>query len=154
VLQRWVRPPGEASLDGIPAENRGAGPAGLEMRFATRDFVVDDAPVPAVDPEEDAPILALLSTLGDEPVHWLIAGQSLQMVLLRASADDVHASFVNQPIELPETRRLVADAMGVGGHPQMLLRLGWGVGALCTPRRPVADVADVHDPVAHGSPAS
>lgn len=92
-------------------------------------------------------MLALLWTYGDEPVDWVIAGRALQMVLLRACVDDVHASFVNQPIELPWTRRLVAAEVGVSGCPQMLLRMGWGIGAPSTPRRPTSDVLEVNDPV-------
>lgn len=49
---------------------------------------------------EGSPVLAVLGTEGDTPADWLAAGQALARVLLRAQAEGVSASFVNQPIEV------------------------------------------------------
>ena len=149
-LREWVRPRGATARDGIPIENAGMGARGAEMRFATRDFDVDKQAEVVGDPATDRPMLALLWTHGDEPADWVTAGRALQTILLRACADDVHASFVNQPVEAPDTRALLAEELDVPGSPQMLLRMGWGVGALCTPRRPVSEILDVTDPVLAG----
>ncbi len=146
-LAAWSRPAGSGAGDGIPADNVGVGALGPQMRFPTRDFDVTGTGPRTPDPAMDAPLLAMLWTIGDEPVDWVAAGQALQMVLLRACSDDVHASFVNQPLEAPDSRAQVAAAIGVNGSPQMLIRLGWGVGALATPRRPVDEVIDLVDPV-------
>jgi hypothetical protein len=146
-LESWVRPPGSDAVDGIPADNVGVGAHSREMRFATRDFDVHGTAATTPDPAEDAPLLALLWTIGDEHADWVAAGRALQMVLLRACTYDVHASFVNQPLEAPDTRQLLADGVGISGAPQMLIRLGWGVGALGTPRRAVDDVINLVDPV-------
>lgn len=149
-LKAWVRRTGADARDGIPIENVGMGSRGVDMRFVTRDFDVERrARVPA-DPHADMPMLALLWTYGDEPADWITAGRALQMVLLHACVNDVHASFVNQPIEARDMRALLASEVGVPGSPQMLLRMGWGIGAECTPRRPVSEVLDIDDPVAAG----
>jgi hypothetical protein len=86
-----------------------------------------------------SPVLAVLTTEGDEPREWLLAGRALAAVLLRATFDDVVASFLNQPLEVEELRPKVAE-LAKGGVPQLVLRLGYARQATATPRRPVAEV--------------
>jgi hypothetical protein len=89
---------------------------------------------------ERAPTVAVLTTRGDAPADWLTAGQALARVLLTARAAGVSASYLNQPIEVPELRPRVADLVrdaadpGVPGRrggmpadatPQIVLRLGY-----------------------------
>ena len=85
-----------------------------------------------------SPVLAVLSTDGDEPGNWLAAGQALGRVLLWATVDDVVASFLNQPVEVEELRGEVAAL--VGGTPQLVLRMGFGRLVPPTRRRPVAEI--------------
>ena len=82
----------------------------------------------------------LLGTPQDTPQHWLAAGEALAHLLLRAQVDGVSASYLNQPIEVPELRPRLQLVAGRPGFPQMLLRLGVGREAAETPRRPVSDV--------------
>jgi len=126
----------------VEAANR----EGAQLRFLTADVtahVVDDV-VDRRDrwehPGDDSSLVALLWTAGDEPAEWLLAGQAVQMVLLRACVSDVHASFLNEPIESSDLRQQLAQMLGISGFPQMMLRLGWGVGAACTPRRSAESV--------------
>jgi hypothetical protein len=51
-----------------------------------------------------SPVLAVLGTEGDSAVDWLTAGQALSRVLLRAAAEGVSSSFLNQPIEVEALR--------------------------------------------------
>ena len=60
-------------------------------------------------------------------------------MLLRATVDDVVASFLNQPVEVGALRRRVTELAGEG-VPQLVLRLGYGDAVPSMPRRPVADV--------------
>lgn len=61
--------------------------------------------------------------------------------MLRARAADVWTSFLNQPIELPELRPKLREAIGrSGGHPQLLVRMGYGKDVKPTPRRDVDEV--------------
>lgn len=87
-----------------------------------------------------SPELAVLGTAGDTPRDWIAAGQALERVLLRAQAEGVAASFLNQPIEVPELRLEVQVLTGFMGYPQMVLRLGYDGAAKPTPRRPVEEV--------------
>ena len=87
-----------------------------------------------------SPTLAVLGTKGDSPGEWLSAGQALARVLLRAAADGVAASFLNQAVEIPELRLKLGVLLGTGGSPQLVLRMGYGPETKPTPRRSVHDV--------------
>jgi hypothetical protein len=87
-----------------------------------------------------SPVMAILWTVTDTPGAWISAGQALQRVLLRAAVDGLSASFLNQPVEVPELRAQMREAFGIGGQPQSLLRLGYGPEVPPMPRRPVDDV--------------
>jgi iron-sulfur cluster repair protein YtfE (RIC family) len=88
---------------------------------------------------ECSPALAVIGTPDDTPRDWLAAGQALARVLLRATQDEVSASFLNQPIEVAELRASVSRLAQVG-VPQLVLRLGYGPAVTPTPRRPLTDV--------------
>jgi hypothetical protein len=60
--------------------------------------------------------------------------------LLRARAEGVWASFLNQPIEVPELRPRVREAVGEAGFPHLLLRMGYGQEVRPTPRRAIEEV--------------
>src|SRR5262249_20611732 len=87
-----------------------------------------------------SPVLAILGTDLDRPYDWLMAGQALGRVLLSARSKGIWASFLNQPIEVPEVRSLFHDVMERRGFPQILLRMGYGPEVPPTPRRNVSDV--------------
>jgi hypothetical protein len=89
---------------------------------------------------EGSPALAVLGSPDDTPVAWLQTGQALSHLLLLATAAGVSTSFFNQPIEVPELRPQLAALLGVGGFPQLLLRLGLGPEVRPSPRRPVDEV--------------
>ena len=87
-----------------------------------------------------SPLLTVIGSQADDSRAWLAVGQALASVLLTACALDLSASFLNQPIQVPSHRPLVAEAIGRGGHPQLLLRLGYGPPARPTPRRALHDL--------------
>jgi iron-sulfur cluster repair protein YtfE (RIC family) len=93
---------------------------------------------------ERSPTLAVLGTPDDTQRDWLIAGQALARVLLRAAQDEVSASFLNQPIEVAELRASVGRLAQVG-VPQLVLRLGYGPAVKPTPRRRLSDVVLVEE---------
>ena len=96
-----------------------------------------------------SPVLAVLGTETDNAPAWLCAGQALQAVLLEARTEEVWASFLNQPIEVPDLRSRLAETVGRGPYPQVLLRLGYGSEVAPTPRRSVREVVMEHKS-AHG----
>jgi hypothetical protein len=96
-----------------------------------------------------SPLLMLLGTPADTPADWLAAGQALQHVLLRACADGLQASFLNQPLHLPELRQRIGALAPDAGVPQLLLRLGRPDAELApVVRRPLDQVMDI-DWMAH-----
>lgn len=74
---------------------------------------------------ENAPVVAVLGTYGDTPLDWLSAGQKLAEILLRALSVGVHASFLNQPVEVPELRDKLLATLGQRGFPQLMFCLGF-----------------------------
>jgi hypothetical protein len=85
------------------------------------------------------PWIAVLGTDTDDTVAWLHAGQALQRLLLTAQLRGLAASFLNQPLDDPGIRRDMVSA-GLGGFPQMILRMGYASGDIATPRRPVNEL--------------
>ncbi|MFF5470738.1 Acg family FMN-binding oxidoreductase [Streptomyces achromogenes] len=143
--ERWTHPEptGRAgTADGIPGEAFGPRQRGTSV--PVRDFAAG-RPVPGRGwaPFEKTPNIALLGTARDEPVDWLCAGQALERVLLRATADGLVASVTSQPLEWPEIRWAVRDPVSAMEHVQMVIRLGYGPEGPASPRRPVTDLLDV-----------
>lgn len=142
-LATWTHPNNSHSLDGIPGYALGmSDAASLASPLMVRAF--DLGPGRASEDRElaaDSPVLAVLGTEEDDVLAWLEAGEALSHVLLRARRDGVWASFLNQPIEIPELRAGLRQKVGRTGHPQMILRLGTSSSEpRPTPRRGVADV--------------
>ncbi|WP_326769634.1 nitroreductase family protein [Streptomyces sp. NBC_01591] len=132
----------EAPVDGVP--DHAFGPTDASGRALNRDFAgTDIVPGRAHVPFEGRPQLALLRTARDRPADWLRAGQALERVLLTAVLHGLVASFATQPLEWPEIRHLLRDPALGTGHPQMIVRLGYGPDGPRTPRRPVAEVLTV-----------
>lgn len=89
-------------------------------------------------PRLSPPLRSLSSPLAhDGPVDWVRAGQALERLLLEATRAGLAASFLNQPLEQDDLRRLVRSPRTGVGHSQMILRLGYGDEVPATPRRPV-----------------
>jgi nitroreductase len=84
--------------------------------------------------------LVVLSTPRDGPADWFAAGEALERVLLRATAAGLCACWFGQVVEVPGLRARLRDLLGIRGHPQMMLRLGYGLDVRPTPRRPVEEV--------------
>jgi hypothetical protein len=144
-LLEWVRADGEETVDGVPATAAGLGAEGARQHVPTRNFDVTGAVggVGAVLPKE--PLWAILWTTGDTVGDWLLAGQAMQMMLLRATADGASASFANQAIEDGIARQVLRERLSLPGPAQVVLRLGVGAAVPSTPRRAPEDVIDVVD---------
>jgi hypothetical protein len=138
-LSSWVR--SRPGSDGIPAlamtRPTSNGHAGV------RDFDPDRTlSIEQLGEFEVQPTMAVLSTYGDSRTDWLRAGQALQRVLLEATLDGVQASFRNEPLEMLAHRWRVRDATTGFGHPQMVMRLGYGEPTVSAARRAVDEVLD------------
>lgn len=141
-LAAWIHPNRSRSRDGMPGYALGIGSlASYVGPLVVRSFDWGEGQA-ARDRQlaEGSPVLVVLGTHADLPSLWFAAGQALARILLRAAVDGVSASFLNQPIELRELRPRVAEVLGTEGHPQLLLRMGYGPSVKPTPRRPVEEV--------------
>jgi hypothetical protein len=140
-LASWLRKKPEEALDGLPVHDQGiedwltfAGPALIRTFDRGKGQAARDRDIAV-----HSPMLVVLGTEADDAPSWLSAGQALQSVLLRARSEDVWASFLCQPIEVPELRNEIASICG-RPNPQILLRLGYGEEVPPTPRRSVRSV--------------
>jgi hypothetical protein len=139
---KWLYPGSHPRRDGIPTYAQGPddllphngdgllSSSDLGQGVGARDQLV----------AYNAPALAVLGSSEDEPAAWLRTGLCLERILLRASYDDVTGSFLNQPIQVPQIRPRLLEAIGRDGFPQILLRLGFGEHLKPTPRRDVKEV--------------
>ena len=85
----------------------------------------DRARAPGRDFEPE-PLVAILGTTGDLPQDQLMAGQSLQRVLLTVTDAGLACSMISQPIEVPAARDQLRRSLGRSGTPQIALRIGYG----------------------------
>lgn len=141
-LAAWMRPNRTRRPDGIPGHAFGVS----DLASLLGPAMISTFNIGSTQARKDerlaltAPALVVLSTSGDDDSDWLRAGQAVGVLLLRAAANGLAASFLNQPIEVPELRVGLGELVG-SGSPQLLLRLGYGATTRRpTPRRSVADV--------------
>jgi len=143
-LARWLREPADAAEDGVPRDRTRGAAASYRAEFVQRDFSGDPQSAPARAahdrPGNDHPILGVLCTAEDGPLDWVAAGRALSAVLLEATVAGAHASYLNQPVELPALRADLRTALLLPGVAQCVLRVGLGADVAPTPRRPVEDM--------------
>jgi hypothetical protein len=141
-LAAWVRSNRSTQQDGIP----GYGFGFTDIVSVGGPFVIRTFDLGGFQAAKDrelatgSPVIAVLHTEADTTRDWIAAGQALARVLLRARADGVWASFLNQPIEVETLRPKLRDAVDITGFPQILLRMGYGPEVRPTPRRGLRDV--------------
>jgi len=141
-LAAWIHPNRTASHDGTPGFAFGLSSLASYLGpLVVRTFDIGRGQAAkGRELATGSPVLVLLGTDGDTPADWLSAGQALARLLLRARVDDVWASFLNQPIELPDLRGRLGDSLGRKGFSQLLLRMGYGQDVKPTPRRTPGEV--------------
>ncbi|MBT8400627.1 MAG: nitroreductase [Rhodothermia bacterium] len=141
-LSAWIRPNLSRRRDGIPGYAVGVGDAmSLVGPLVVRTFDWGDGQA-ARDEQlaKGSPILSVLSTTHDNAAAWLATGIALDHVLLLAADYSIQASYLNQPLEIPELRTRVAGLLERNAFPQIILRMGYGRLSKATPRRPVSEV--------------
>ncbi|MGF1540339.1 MAG: Acg family FMN-binding oxidoreductase [Pleurocapsa sp.] len=144
-LAQWIHSEHSPDHDGIPIYAQG-----IDERFdaltpiialAIRSFNLGKSQSAQNQKlAAQAPTLVLLTSRHDTPHDWLVTGEALAHLLLRARVDQVWASFFNQPIQIPQLRSQLQALFPNHGYPQILLRLGYGQTVKSTPRRSVGEV--------------
>ncbi|GAB3488655.1 Acg family FMN-binding oxidoreductase [Amycolatopsis cihanbeyliensis] len=118
--------------DGVPLLAGGPRPAPGSL-LTPRQY---DAHAPE-RPYEGEVLVGVLGSGTDTPLAHLRSGLALQRVLLTGTTLGLSASFLAQPVELPDTRAALRGLLGGRTHPQTVLRFGYGFSAPATRRRPV-----------------
>lgn len=84
---------------------------------------------------------AVFAAARDDPAHWLAAGRAAQRLCLVATALGLSTAWVNQPVEVPALRPVLAAWLGLGDRrPDLVLRFGRGPVLPPSLRRPVEEV--------------
>lgn len=141
-LAAWVHSNHSTARDGIPGYAQDVDDLLSYMGpLVVRTFDLGNGQAAKnVEVARHSPVLAVLGTNSDSLSEWVSAGQALAHIMLRARVEDVWASFLNQPIEVPGLRNHLSRVIGHPGTPQLLLRLGFGNEVKPTPRRYVDEV--------------
>ena len=86
--------------------------------------------------------MAIIASSDDTVTSRLVAGRALSATLLEATLLGISASYLNQPIEVPELREQVRRLLPAGHIPQLILRMGYydGQPLRATPRRGLDEV--------------
>jgi len=136
-LRRWTSP--QPAAVGVPAGAAPHWPADRVSDVPLRDFTGhgehrrpggEDTP-----PRVERDTLLLLGTAVDDRSAWLASGRALGWLLLRATAESASAQPLGPAIDLPDSRAALRRELGLVGHPQFLLRMGFGSGEPRTRRR-------------------
>jgi nitroreductase len=147
-LAQWIRTKPAEHGDGLSPSVAGVGERmSFASSFLVRNFNRGEGQA-ATDREVvlHSPVLAVLGTASDDLPAWINAGQALQRILLAARSEDIWSSFLNQPVEIPDLRLRLSEAIGASGFPQVLLRLGYGPEAPPAPRRSLRQMLLMHKP--------
>ena len=142
-LASWIHP--SRSHDGMPADSQGirqlTDAATPVVAMAIRTFDLGGGVAASHERlARGSPLIAVLSTEVDDNEAWLLTGQALERVLLVAAKAGCSASYLNQPIEVPELRARLAAETGAAKYPQLVLRIGRGPVVPHAPRRPLEEV--------------
>jgi hypothetical protein len=142
-LAAWSRSNQPGEMDGIPGYSRGLSDSASVLHRVLVRFRGGKSSRIASEERRDrhdalnTRALLVLCSRQETPADWLVAGQAMQRVLLRAAAQGLSASFFSQAVEVPSVRARLRETLGELGWPQLLFRLGYGRPIRPTPRRPV-----------------
>ena len=85
--------------------------------------------------------VAVFLAMREDPEHWVKIGRACQRFALRATTLGLKIAYINQPVEVPSLRSVLAGLAGLPGRrPDLLMRFGHGPTLPYAPRRPLGDV--------------
>lgn len=141
-LAAWLTPQRKQSGDGLPDDNFDFNKfmSSFEPVMARRFDGGDFKPVQDAQIANGCPLLGVLGTKGGGTLKHLHVGQALGRLLLVAESEGIRASYLNQPVEVPEIRLRLHDAIEHIGRAQMIVRMGYGPTVKPNNRRPLSEV--------------
>jgi hypothetical protein len=141
-LAQWVHPNRTNSKDGIPGYAFGMG----DLISFGSPFFIGNLNWGDIQAGRDrnlvkgSPVLAIIESKNNKPIDWLRTGMALEKLLLKASSEGIAASYLNQPIEVPDLRDKLKELLGLKGYPHLIIRMGYGKEVKPTPRRDLEEV--------------
>lgn len=142
-LAHWMRPRDAPGRDGMSGAAFGmpdalSGLGGFMIRTFDIGGVAASGDARLI--RDGSPVFMVLASPGDAPADWVAVGRALADILIILSAEGWTASYLNQPIEVEDLRPKLKTALGIDGHPQLLLRVGRADLPPPSARRPVDEV--------------
>jgi nitroreductase len=153
-LRAWVRfSPAQAvaTRDGLFAGASGnpAVPAALGRVLFPHVFTLASETDRHVRQMRSSAGLAIFVAERNAPSGWLQAGRCAQRFCLQATALGIRTAWMNQPVEVPGLRAVLAAWLAVAPRrPNLILRFGRGPELTPSLRRPVADILRADGPSA------
>jgi hypothetical protein len=139
-LRRWTTD-NVRRLDGVPTAAIPHVDGRSEDDIPIRDFDTYGAgALPAATHSSLRQCLLLLGTTSDSAWGWLRAGEALERVLLEVTRHGFASSLLTQVVEVPRTRALLRQELGLAMNPHILLRVGRAPTTPATRRRRLVDV--------------
>ena len=141
-LAQWVHPNRTNSKDGIPGYAFGMG----DLISFGSPFLIGNLNWGDIQAGRDrnlvkgSPVLAVIESKNNNPIDWLRTGMALEKLLLKASSEGIAASYLNQPIEVPELKEKLVKLLHLKGYPHLIIRMGYGKEVKATPRRDLEEV--------------
>lgn len=141
-LAQWVHPNRTNSKDGIPGYAFGMG----DLISFGSPFFIGNLNWGDIQAGRDrnlvkgSPVLAVIESKNNKAIDWLHTGMALEKLLLKASSEGIAASYLNQPIEVPELKEKLKELLGLKGYPHLIIRMGYGKEVKPTPRRDIEEV--------------
>ena len=133
--------------DGIPDAAVSSWPSDRVSDVPLRDFDGNgEHPRPGgvyERPAVERDTLVLVGSDTDDRFSWLRTGRALAAVLLTATDAGVVAQPLGPVTDVAATRAQLQRGLGLLGHPQLLLRMGYGHGRPATGRRSVDETLTV-----------
>lgn len=125
-LAAWVRPNESEHGDGMTGDAFGIpGPLSAFAPWLVRKYDLGDA-VGKQDRMLAENAAGLIVITGDDDRATLIrVGETLERLLLVLTSLGVQYAFLNQPVQVPELRRELANLVRTPKPPQLLLRIGY-----------------------------
>jgi hypothetical protein len=131
-LARWTH--GRSKGEGVPAETVAAQ---VPREVPLRDFAPERETLldPGWGDDRFADFL-IITTPGDGPADWLVAGEATSAVWLRATRERLVVSAMSDVVEVAQARAMLRTLLDSAQHPQLVLRVGLDMQSTPTPESP------------------
>ncbi len=145
-LKAWTRFTEHEALqrrDGLFTRCSGAHPAARWLGPSLEDWLLcgPSSGARAAERARASGGFAVLIGAGREPRHWVQVGRACERLLLHATAMNMRAAVINEPIEVRATRLELAAELGSHSRlPGALIRFGYGAAGLPSLRRSLGQV--------------